>query len=286
MGSRWRRQPGAPLIVTFNTIELSEAQGEPILLFDFAVGLAHFRYTTADRPITFSSALYSPAAIQRAAISQSSDIKRQTLKITAPRDISIATLYASTPPSAPVALTIWSAHYGDPDQQYIVDWMGRVIAPRWLGSMVELSCEPAYTSVQTLGLRRRWQRGCPHVLYGGACGAVKTSFRIATTLSAVSGFDITSIDFAGLPDGSYAGGYIEWTDANGITQQRSIDHHVGNTVTIAYGADEVIVGLSLFAYRGCKHTMNACDTDFSNLVNYGGTPYIPTINPFSGDPVY
>ena len=277
--------------MTFNTIEISDALGEPLLLFDFAVGLAHFRYTTADRIITFSSNDFAPAAIQRAAISQTSDVRRQALKVTAPRDTEIATLYASTPPSAPVALTIWAAHYDDPDQQFIVDWMGRVTAPRWVNSVVELSCEPAYTSVQTLGLRRRWQRGCPHVLYGASCGAAKTSFRILTTLSAVSGFDLTSSDFALLPDDSYRGGFIEWTNADGITQQRSIDAHVGNTITINYGADEIVPGLSLYAYRGCDHTMNTCDSVFNNLTGagtggYGGTPYIPTINPFNGDPVF
>lgn len=277
--------------MTFNAYEVSEAQGEPILLFDFSVGLAHFRYTTADRIITFASSDYDPAAIARASISQSGDIKRQTLKVTAPRDLGIALLYASTPPSAPVALTIWASHFNDPDHQYIVDWIGRVISPRWVGSTVEIMCEPAYTSVQTLGLRRRWQRGCPHVLYSAQCGADKTSFRILTTLSAVSGFDIQSSDFASLPDGSYAGGYIEWTDADGITQQRTVDQHVGNTLTVAYSGDEIVAGLSLYAYRGCDHTTNTCDSVFNNLSGagtggYGGAPFIPSVNPFSGDPVY
>lgn len=277
--------------MTFDAYEISAALGEPVLLFDFAVGLAHFRYTTADRIITFSSSDYSPAAIQRASIQQSSDVKRQSLKITAPRDIEIATLYAGTPPSAPVALTIWATHFDDPDQQYIVDWTGRVLAPRWIGSTVELTCEPAYTSVQTMGLRRRWQRGCPHVLYGAKCAVDKTAHRILTTISAVSGFDLTSSDFALLPDGAYWGGYIEWTNADGITQQRTIDGHVGDTITINYGGEEIIAGLELYAYRGCDHTMNTCDTVFNNLTGagtggYGGTPYIPTINPFNGDPVY
>lgn len=278
--------------MTFNAYEVSADQGEPILLFDFAVGLAHFRYTSADRIITFSSQDYAPAAIMRSAISQTSDVKRQTLKVTAPRDIGIAGLYASTPPSSPVALTIWASHYDDPDQQFVVDWVGRVMTPSWMGSKVELSCEPAYTSVQTMGLRRRWQRSCPHILYSQQCGAAKTSFRILTTLTAVSGFNLSSTDFALLPDGSYAGGYVEWINDAGITQQRSIDHHTGGVITVAYGADELVAGLSLFAYRGCDHSMTTCNTVFNQLTGlagaggFGGTPYIPTINPFDGNPVY
>lgn len=274
--------------MTFSQYETSIASGEPVLLFDFSIGTAHYRYTTADRPITYLTNVYAAAPISRSAPVQSSDIRQQNMRVTAPRDISVAQLYAQYPPGGDVLLTVYSTHFTDPDGQFIVDWVGRVTGVTWQGSTIEISCEPVYTSVQTMGLRRRWGLNCPHVLYGPGCTLNPTLFKVTAPIQTVSGFTITGAGFnppAGL---SFVGGYIEWDSGSGYLERRTIDAVSGTTLTLAYTSPQLVPGLSIALYPGCNRTMTNCNA-FGNIPNYGGQPNIPTKNPMDGsiaNPVY
>ncbi len=269
--------------MTFQTFEISVASGEPILLFDFSVGSAHFRYTTADRTIMYGGNAYAPRAIKRSNPQVGPDVRRQTLTVTAPRDIEVAQLYAVYAPSRDVLLTITNLHFTDPDGQGIVDWIGRVIGPTWKGSTVDIACEPVYTSVQATGLRRRWGVGCPHVLYGQGCTLNAHDFGIGTTLSAASGLTIT-IPSASLPTGlSFLGGFIEWDSGSNYWERRSIDAvaDFDTTLTLSYGSPQLAPGLIVIVYPGCSKTTANCAA-FGNTLNYGGQPFIPVVNPMDG----
>lgn len=273
--------------MTFEAFETSLNSAEPILLFDFAIGTTHFRYTSADRPITWSSNVYAPTPIARAAIKQGSEIKQQTLKVTAPRDIAVAALYATEAPTTSVGLTITSLQYSDPDQQGVVDWIGRVLSAKWVGSNVELSCEPVYTSVQTMGLRRRYQISCPHVLYGAQCTVAPAAHAVVGTLTAVSGFTITASAWASPPAGlSFVGGFVSWDSGDGYLERRTINSvAAGGVLTLDNTGSNLAVGTVVTAYPGCDRSTTNC-TAFGNLLNYGGQPFIPTVNPMNGNPVY
>lgn len=274
--------------MTFDTYETSVAQGEPILLFDFALGIAHFRYTTADRPITYQTDAFAPAPIKRSNPIQSQDVRRKSMTVTAPRDIPVAALWSAYAPSTDVLLTITELHYTDPDAQGIVDFVGRVIGPTWKGSTVELLCEPVYTSVQTTGLRRRWGVGCPHVLYGPGCTLNPAPFGRTGALTTVSGLDITSPAFT-LPAGlAFKGGYVEWDSGFGYVERRTIDGVAGTTLTLAYGSPQLAIGLEVTAFPGCARNLAACNS-LGNAINYGGQPFIPIKNPMDGsvaNPIY
>lgn len=267
--------------MTFNAYETSIASGEPILLFDFSLGLSHWRYTTADRPITYQTNVFAAAPISRTAPVQSSDIRQQIMRVTAPRDIALAAIFAQFPPAGDVLLTVTAMHYTDPDAQGIVDWVGRITAVIWKGSEVEFSCEPVYTSVQTMGLRRRWGLNCPHVLYGVACTLNPALFKVTAPIQSVSGFTITGAGFnppAGL---SFAGGYVEWDSGSGYLERRTIDAVSGTTLTLAYTSPQLVPGLSISLYPGCNRTTANCNA-FGNILNYGGQPNIPMHNPMDG----
>ena len=273
--------------MTFAAFETSIDQGEPILLFDFSIGVLHFRYTTADRNITWATNVYTSAPISRAAIKQGSEIKQQTLKVTGPRDLSVAALYATEAPSAAVALTITALHHDDPDAQGVADWIGRVLSAKWTGSNVELACEPVYTSVQTMGLRRRFQISCPHVLYGVQCTVAPSPYATPGTVTALSGFAISAAPW-GTPPGaglSFVGGFVTWDSGNGYLERRTIQSVSGDALTIDNIGPGLAIGTVVTAYPGCDRSMTNCQA-FGNLLNYGGQPYIPTINPMNGNPVY
>lgn len=274
--------------MTFDTLERSLAKGEPILLFDFALGLTHFLYTTADRPITYLSRVFQPVAIRRSNPIKSSDVRRQMMTITAPRDIDVADVFAGWSPSIDMLLTITSLHYTDPDAQGIVDWIGRVTSPAWKGSYVEITCEPVYTSVQTAGLRRRWTINCPHVHYGAGCALATGPFKATSTIASVAGSVVNIPAFATVPTGlSYLGGWLEWDSGNGYFERRTIEEVSGGVLTLAYGSPDLVPGLSVNGYLGCDHTTRNCDA-FGNIANYGGAAFTPNKNPMDGlgTPIY
>lgn len=267
--------------MTFNAYETSIASGEPILLYDFSIGTMHWRYTTADRPITYRTNVFSSAPITRTAPVQSADIRQQLMRVTAPRDIDLANLFTQYPPAGDVLLTVTALHYNDPDQQGIVDWIGRITGVTWANSTVEFQCEPVYTSVQTMGLRRRWGTNCPHVLYGVACTLNPALFRVTAPIQSVSGFTISGVGFVPPAGLNFVGGYIEWDSGSGYLERRTIDSVSGTTLTLAYTSPQLVVGLSIAIYPGCGRAINDCDA-FGNVLNYGGQPYIPSHNPMDG----
>jgi Phage conserved hypothetical protein BR0599 len=272
--------------MTFNAYETSIDAGMPLLLFDFFVGTAHWRYTTADRNITFSAATFAPAPISAGSINQGNEIKRKTLDIIVDAGLTVVGRLRNFPPSSDLMVTITALHETDPDQEGYVVFIGRVVSQSQAGVKVRIRCEPAYTGVKAVGLRRRWQIGCPHVLYGvGTCTLSPAAWRVVSAISAISGTAVTCAGIAPPTGLSFAGGYIEWDSGSGYNERRSIDSAAGTVLTIAYGSPDLIVGLALNVYPGCKHNAADC-TSFGNILNYGGELYIPSVNPLAGNPIY
>jgi hypothetical protein len=282
--------------MTFSAYELSIEQGEPILLYDFMIGTAHWRYTSADRTITYLTNPYAPIAISSGAVNQGQEIKKKSLPITLPLDTAVVSVLQDFPPSGDFLVTITALHFDDPDQQGFNVFVGRVMSQKQDGATIVMSCEPAYTGVKTMGLRRRFQLNCAHVLYGVGCTVLPSTYVTAATISSVTG---PTIGIPGLvpPSGlSFAGGYIEWDSGRGYLERRSINSMSGGgaTLNLAYAAPDLVPGLAVNVYPGCDHTTGNCinfnlspqDPVNGNILNYGGQPYIPAVNPLTGNPIY
>lgn len=261
--------------MTYDVRETSRQSGEPIELYEFAWGENLLRVTSAKTTQLYNSYLWQPALIQRGSIDFTTEKGRNNLKLSVVRDFPIADLFRVMPPNDVIVVTVHRFHTGDSDGAVI--WSGRVLNCEWTGSTASLNCEPISSSLQRVGLRRMYQRQCPHVLYGTACGVNKSSFNAVATLSAVSGVTLTSTAFDGFADGYFAGGFIEFG-----SERRFITEHTGGTITINLPLYELEVGDAVTAYAGCNHSLTTCHDKFNNALNYGGMPYIPTKNPFGG----
>lgn len=269
--------------MTFDARETADLGGQPILLLKFVRQTASWCYTTADRVITFQGQSYTPAAIGLSSIKQGQELQQQTLTLSAPPDLDVLDQYQSTPPADAVNLTIFGLHYGDASP--VALWIGRIVSPKWTRPEVQISCEPISTMMRATGLRLRWGRNCTYALYGPGCGLNAADYAITGTLSAVSGVSLTADAFGSVDSGSLAGGYLEWTNALGILDRRSIDAHAGTVITVAFGGSELVKGLAVKAYPGCDHTMTGCAL-FKNTDNYGGCPNLPDQNLFNGSMVF
>jgi hypothetical protein len=262
------------------TRELSIEAGAPIAYFVFMRGDVAWRYTSADRDRVFDGDTYTSAAIARGKIEQGSERRRVALSVTLPSDLPVASNWRPYPSGDAIALTVFTVHDGETTS--LIDWVGRVVSPRFDGAKLTLSCEPSSTRNRRPGLQRCWQRGCPLALYH--CGVNQADHELPGEIADIDGLTITADVFGDFPEGRLAGGFFKWTRASdGLLERRSISSHTGDTVVIDYGAEDLAIGLDIIVLPGCRHDPEDCDTYFNNGPNYGGQKDFPQKNPFDGD---
>ena len=270
--------------MTYATSEASVQSGRPVELYEFLDGTTTYRYTSADGDVVYGGDTYAAVPIARGAVEATSETARLALEITCARSVGVLALFALLPPDDIVAVTVRRLHAGDGEA--ITLWMGRVLNVTLNNVSAEIHCESVYTSLKRVGLRRLYQKGCPHVVYGPGCGLDRNAFKSTKTVSTVSGTSITLAAMGAFVDGYFAGGYLEWESSGGYFERRAIRSQVGGVVTIGFPLPGLAAAASVNLYPGCDHSLATCTGKFANRLNYGGMPYFPSKNPFDGTIIY
>lgn len=280
--------------MSYDSKENSVDLGSPVTLFEFIYGETlgdAYRYATTVDQISVAGRVWEPHGLVHSEISSAGTLDKAQMTVEARPDIAVAKLFMAAPPSQQVVLNIWRGHaetITDGWDDFIRVWTGRVLSAEWQdGSQVEFKCEPVATSAKRIGLRRNYQYGCPHVLYGRACGLSQNlnsaTGRITSVQSTIEVSVVLPNPEIALTPSRLVGGIFTLKLPTGRKILRSISSAVvinnGFRVTLLAGVPELAVGLSIELARGCQHTFEACGT-FSNTSNYGGCPNIPTNNPF------
>lgn len=283
--------------MTYAAEETGTQSGAPVELYTFDYGASAYRYTSRESSFTDTTVspnrVYTSASIDRTPIESTQEEARNALKLTVARDFAVADLFRVAPPSDPINVTVRRVHRGDTTSMIVI-WVGRVLNCVFEGARAVLTCEPITVSLARTGLRRLYGIPCPYALYGQGCGLTKATYANTKRVLAVSGLTVT---VGSLPAGfSFDGGFVEWVDDDGNTQRRFIESRSGPTgspeqnvltLTQAFTGLAVTSPLqSITVYPGCDHTLATCNSVYSNAANYGGWPFIPSKNPFRGDPVY
>ena len=311
----------------FSDSEVSRASGQPVALFYFRYGShadSFYAYTDAEQAVVAAGSIagidvtYSPIPIGRGAVTTSGSLDKAQLEIRMPRDIALTQHFVAFPPSLVVTLIIRQAHRNAPATPPALDapvvWAGRVVGMAFEGSEAKFTCEPIATSMRRNGLRRNYQRGCPHALYDeNTCRADKT---VATVTVAITGTAANKIImpaewFEYIAVAKYLGGLAEWTTPEGNVEIRTI-------LKNADGKDLVVDGLirglvadqNVAVSLGCNRQQDDCrdlhvsavsgfradstlvtadstvvtadgagEPLLSNIHNFGGQPFIPFENP-------
>ena len=274
--------------MSYDLIETSVDDARPIELFEIAYTGNRWRYTSADRDITYLGNVYRAVACSRSDLEPTSDSTKASLNLTFPRDVELSDVFRIQPPSEVVSVTLFGEHFEDND--FIVFWKGRIINAEWKGSVVEFVSESIFSSMRRPGLRRRYQLQCPYALYGAKCGVNRDSWKEEHLLTHMSGLSLQFNSTIGKPAGYYAGGYLTWENSfNQNIEKRMIRSFDTITGTVVLSAAPI--GLSqgqlLTMYPGCNHTLDGggC-ARFNNTDNFGGTPFIPMKNPFGGTSIF
>lgn len=279
--------------MSYNAIEKSIDLGAPVTLFEFIYGQTSgdaYRYATTIDAVSVAGRYWSPHNLTHSDIVATGKLDRAELTVAARPDIEVAGLFLSSPPSQPVMLNIWRGHSieeGAGWDEFIRIWVGRVLSAQWQGPEVEFKCEPVATSAKRIGLRRHYQYGCPHVLYGRACGVSELANTSQVTITAVD----SQIDLRVTPSGNgpainpaqLAGGIFTLQLPDGREAKRTIVSATaisgGYAIRLMSALPSAVVGAWAAVARGCAHNFEACRS-FNNTSNYGGCPNIPTKDPF------
>jgi uncharacterized phage protein (TIGR02218 family) len=266
--------------MTYQTQETSTHAGQPVELYCFALGTSVWRYTSAQEAQTHNAEPYAPAPIHRAEIEQTQEFGRAMLTLEAALDLGVVQSFIVTPPDGVLTLTVLRRHLADPDAAYITWWKGRVVAVTFSGATVSLRCEPVFTTLKRSGRGANYQLNCRHLLYHGGCRVNAADYRITGTVESVAGLGVTAAVFLSQPVGWLVGGRLTAAGA-----QRLIVASSGGAVTLSAPIPGLEAGDAFEAYPGCDHTLATCAAKFANSLNFGGFPYIPQKNPFTGDAI-
>lgn len=272
--------------MTYNNQEISEYDGAPVEFFLFDRNNREFwSYTSSDEEQVHEAIVYSPVSMKRGRIEKSMDVLRNNLTITMPIGTPFVQQFIASPPTDAITLKVFSRHVGDIDSEVVLIWVGRVINLNYKESIVDVRCEPLDTSFKRPTLRRVYGTTCPHGLYGIKCAVDKELFLLLATITAVDELALTAAEFATKPDGYFAGGFVD-IEIKGNFNRRFVTSHVDDTIFINLPLSGAGVGSVINAFPGCTHNTDTCTSRFSNILNYGGQPFIPQKNPMGGTPIF
>ena len=249
---------------------------QAVELYEFREGADAYYFTSSSTTITYLGMDYVPTNIQREKILQTSDPLREPINLTFPRTDSFASRFVAYEADKQYTVTIYRGTLTG--STFAITYKGRVVEAIAQGNIVKLNCESIYTAIQNLGLQARYEYNCRHLLYGSQCGADPNSFKVNGTVVSNTGTVIEVVAVDAYTDGYFNGGILQ----DSFLNRRYILSHVGPNLTVSKSWASLDVGAAVVVYAGCDRTKATCNTKFSNVINFGGFPWIPSKNPFEG----
>lgn len=244
--------------------------------FLFVQGDTEYRFTSLPYFVADSNETWTPAPISMSGVTQTNELAKDPLKITVPRDNTLALTFLGSSPDTITTVTVFRGQIGT--SEFTAYWKGRVAGTSISGDSVTFDCENIFTSMRRTGLRAKYQKNCRHALYSEGCGLSIAAYEESAVAVSASGYGVVITGGDSFDAGYFTGGILKTA-----TEMRYISLHNGNNLTLLQPSRELIQsgGGAVTLYPGCNHTMTHCKDKFNNLNNYGGFPWIPTKNPFN-----
>lgn len=262
--------------MAFEDYEVSVESGQPVELYNLALGTTIWRMhnSQADEVISYSGDDYTHTIVGRGKIIAD----QETLEITLPADHQFSKEFVRIAPGQLATLTIFRYHRADTsDVRVVFKGVVRAIAYSNNGSTTKINLISITETFDKTIPDRTYQATCNNVLFDSDCKVSSASFKHTDI---VTDIDANTIDVNGLSakgDNWAKGGFV----AYGALDFRLILGHTGDTLTLVLPFYEDVDGKSVNVYAGCDHCIGTCDTKFSNSINFGGCPWVPTKNIFT-----
>jgi len=277
--------------MAYDTYAASVEGNRPVELFTFVQAGDTFRYTDQPADVVVSGLTYTAQSISRGRLEETRDsATTNQIDITIPSSNSFVARFKEYTPASRASVTIQRYQREDATPEVITIFEGYVASVRYTeeGRVGVARCIPVIQAQSRPIPRQSYQNSCNHVLGDSLCkvdltdsrwrlSATVTAFDSNTNKATVTGASTFGADW-------WVGGVVE---LGGGADHRLILAQDGNDVTLLLPFPESIVGSTVVLLAGCDHSITTCDTKFntpadtlSNVINYGGFPFVPNKNPF------
>jgi len=255
----------------FELHEKSQETGGRIELYALAIGNDTYRmHDGVAEVISYSTDDYYKISVSRGRIATG----QEHLTITLPGDHAFSNQITTIAPGQLGTLTIWAYHRAD-DTDVRVVYKGVVRSVAFTKDMSKslLSVVPVSEAFDKEIPQRTFQASCNNVLFDDDCKVVEASFQHTAIISAVAGNVITVTGLLSTKgDGWATGGFA----AYGVFDYRLILEQSGDDCTLNLPFYSDVSGETLDVFAGCDHSIDTCNSKFSNRPDFGGCPYVPT----------
>lgn len=261
--------------MSFDAYEESVESGSRVELYSLAVGSDIYRmHDQIEETITESGDIYYKASIGRGKIANG----QEHLTVQLPGDHIFSSKFTTVAPGQLATLTIFAYHRQDTaDVRVIYKGVVRSVAFTKDLTQSMLSVVPVSEAFKKQIPDRTYQAACNNVLFDADCKLSAGTYQHTNSVTVVSGNTITVNGLlTAKGDGWATGGYV----AYGSSDYRLIITQSGDICTLTLPFYSDVLGETVDVFAGCDHSIATCNSKFSNAINFGGCPYIPTKNIF------
>lgn len=262
-------------------------------LYKFSTTESSWLKTSSNVEQSHLGEIYVPAVVSRSSIELKNEIAKSAISV----EIDIFDELAVHVLSNLANLTLSLSVFVKTDTLVGVGWKGRLSNALPSETILKLSFENIFTTLNRPGLKQRWQKTCRHNLYQRGCSLDRNDFEAAGAVSALSTEIVLVPEANTHSDGFFTLGILQVVGG----EQSLIVSHIGSELILqhpsaglskdfttsgygnSYGAG--YGGVAVRLYPGCDKLTGTCHSKFNNLVNYGGFPYIPSRNPMDGSSI-
>lgn len=268
--------------MTYEAIEASAHDGAPIECYKFIGTFRTYRYTSAEVDQTVNGEDYTSAAVKRGQIkagTQSDDSLALDIELPFNVDVIRDYAYAESPPR--LIVEVYRVHrQSDHATEWALYWKGKATSFTVDGFVAKVRVPSIFARALQGDLPNvYWQAPCNHVLYDSRCKVSRIAHTITATVLSVGGTVFGVDDDGGVDNALKAGEAVCLRTG----ERRLIMSNATGTITINYPFVDLREGDTVQMVDGCDHSFTTCKAKFANTDNFGGHPYIPADNPFSGE---
>ena len=261
--------------MSFETLELSMVDGSRVELYTLAVGsVIHRMHNSVELTITESGDTYYRTQVSRTSIATG----QEGLEVKLPGSHEFSVQFANIAPGQTATLTIKAYHRGDTaDVRTVYKGVVRAVAFSMNAAQSVLSLVPINTALDKAIPERTFQASCNNVLFDPDCQVSSGAWTYVNLVYAVAANIVTVTDLAATKGTGWStGGYVSY----GVLDYRLVLTQDNDDLYLVLPFHESVLGNNVTVYAGCDHSIGVCDTKFSNDINFGGCPYVPSKNIF------
>ncbi len=240
-------------------------------LYEVTMGNQIWYYTSNEVDISYNGNTYIARPISRQELTY--DFKSTNVKINIPSTLYPFSIFKEAAPILPIIVSIFEYPTGTKKFEGKVLSIGfsaqKGEATVSLGSVITLKSSSAPD--------RTFSLFCSFDLYDTECTIQKSFWEVTVPANEVLHTKLTysHSDFANKPSGTFKYGYVILDTG----EAQYVSDHVNDELTLL-GRLHTLDEATVFTVQaGCDKTKDVCKNKFNNEPNFGGFPFVPSVNP-------